>query len=110
MSAALIARKVARLFPDPLQRAEVEGLLDGVGEDRVKLAILKLSGGDIEALGEAAAAAALDWRDVIAWAEYPEQMRAGHGGVAPECAEGRAMRRRDERQLRRWLEEDREPE
>jgi hypothetical protein len=105
MSAALIARKVARLFPEPGERAEAEGILGGVGEDRVRLAILKLSGGDIEALRQAAAGAALDWRDVVAWAEYPEQMRAGHGEVEPGSAEGRAMRRRDERQLRRWLEE-----
>jgi hypothetical protein len=97
--------KLARLFPDPVQQTEVERILDGVGEDRVKLAILKLSGGDIEALRQAAAAAALDWRDVVAWAEYPEQMRAGHGEVEPGSAEGRAMRRRDARQLRRWLEE-----
>src|ERR1039457_4550016 len=39
---------------------------------RVRLAILKLSAGDIEALRRYVKVANEDARDVIAWAEYPE--------------------------------------
>ena len=41
---------------------------------RVRLAILKLAAGDIEALHKYVKVANEDWRDVIAWAEYPQYM------------------------------------
>jgi hypothetical protein len=44
---------------------------------RVHLAILKLSEGDPEKLLDYIEAARIDYRDVLAWAEYPEQLRSG---------------------------------
>src|SRR5438874_13047567 len=43
--------------------------------ERVQLAILKLSGGTEEKLREFLAVAKRDYRDVLFWAEYPEESR-----------------------------------
>ena len=57
-------------------------LLDGYGADpherereRVQLAILKLSAGSEEKMREYVAVAKRDYRDVLFWAEYPEESR-----------------------------------
>ena len=63
-------------------RARVLELLDRYGvesyereRERVQLAILKLSGGTEEKLREFLAVAKRDYRDVLFWAEYPEESR-----------------------------------
>ena len=63
-------------------RARVLELLDSYGvesfereRERVQLAILKLSGGSEEKLREFVAVAKRDYRDVLFWAEYPEESR-----------------------------------
>ena len=71
--------------------------------DRVALACLKLSGGDPVKLKAAVDAALLDYRDVLAWAEYPRQMRLGPN--APADAVQRA-RREDAEEYRRWRAEN----
>ena len=43
--------------------------------ERVQLAILKLSEGNEEKLGEFVAVAKRDYRDVLFWAENPEEAR-----------------------------------
>jgi hypothetical protein len=46
-----------------------------------------------------------DYRDVLAYAEYPEEMKLGFVGMkdlSPE--EAKAVRRRDREQYLRWLE------
>jgi hypothetical protein len=62
--------------------AQVLELLDGYGvepyereRERVQLAILNLSLGDEEKLRENIAVAKQDYRDVLLWAEYPEESR-----------------------------------
>ena len=61
-------------------------LLDGYGADpherareRVQLAILKLSAGSEEKMREYVAVAKRDYRDVLFWAEYPEESRLDTG-------------------------------
>jgi hypothetical protein len=44
-------------------------------EIRVRVAVLKLSDGSLERLQALIAHAKRDYRDVLAWAEYPEEMR-----------------------------------
>ena len=68
-------------FPES-SRARVLELLDRYGvesyereRERVQLAILKLSGGTEEKLREFLAVAKRDYRDVLFWAEYPEESR-----------------------------------
>ena len=72
---------VQKTFPESA-RARVIELLDTYGvepsereRERVQLAILKLSEGNEEKLREFVAVAKRDYRDVLFWAEYPEESR-----------------------------------
>ncbi len=51
---------------------------------RVRLAILKLSEGDIDRLPKLVELAGIDARDVLGEAEYPRQMRHPPGMATPE--------------------------
>jgi hypothetical protein len=62
--------------------ARVLELLDCYGvepdereRERVQFAVLKLSGGSEEKVREYVAVAKRDYRDVLFWAEYPEESR-----------------------------------
>ena len=48
---------------------------------RVQVALLKLCEGKLDKLQRAITEAHGDYRDVLAWAEYPAQMRAPVSGV-----------------------------
>ena len=72
---------VQQTFPEGAHTRVLE-LLDGYGiesyereRERVQLAILKLSEGNEEKLREFVAVAKRDYRDVLFWAEYPEEAR-----------------------------------
>ena|SRR6266568_7756826 len=72
---------VQKTFPEGC-RARVLQVLDGYGvesyereRERVQLAIVKLSAGSEEKLREFIAVAKRDYRDVLFWAEYPEESR-----------------------------------
>ncbi len=72
--------------------------------ERVRLAALKLSDGDLDALRRWVAQAKRDWRDVVAPAEYPEEDRMGAAAMAGLDAVRRwHLRRRDRRQYDAWL-------
>jgi hypothetical protein len=80
-SRKLVLSKIEDVFPDA-ERASVLQMLDRYGlvphepeRERVQLAILKLCEGDKEQLRLAVDDAKSDFRDVLAWAEYPGQMR-----------------------------------
>jgi hypothetical protein len=72
---------VQKALPES-SRARVLDLLDSYGvesyereRERVQLAILKLSAGSEEKLREFVAIAKRDYRDVLFWAENPEEAR-----------------------------------
>ena len=72
---------VQKTFPESAHSRVLE-LLDTYGiesyereRERVQLAILKLSAGNEEKLREFIAVAKRDYRDVLFWAEYPEESR-----------------------------------
>lgn len=72
---------VQKTFPDSAY-ARVLKLLDTYGvepyerdRERVQLAILKLSAGNEEKLREFVAVAKRDYRDVLFWAENPEEAK-----------------------------------
>lgn len=76
-----VERVVRRDFPKGRQ-AEVRTLLEQYGESsgmipppRVRLAILKLSGGDANKVAKYVKDALMDSRDVVAWAEYPRYLK-----------------------------------
>ena len=72
---------VQKTFPES-EHARVLELLDRYGvesyepeRERVQFAILKLSGGNEEKLREFVAAAKRDYRDVLFWADNPDEAR-----------------------------------
>jgi phytoene dehydrogenase-like protein len=105
-----VLRVVRRDFP-PAKRGTVLKLLDEYGSgsgyrerDRVQLAILKLSRGDIDQLRRYVRVARVDYRDVIAPAEYPRFWEIGFEGVERMSpAEVRRLKRDDWRQYQAWL-------
>jgi hypothetical protein len=81
----LVISKAKQLFPDH-DIAEIMQLLDAYGKkcerekERVQLAVLKLSKGDLEELKKMVESAKLDYRDVLCSAEYPKQSSHGFAG------------------------------
>jgi hypothetical protein len=114
-----IARRLSRHWPAAPEQAEARRLLATYGEAehesdvvRVQLAILKLSVGSLQELAAMTAAAKLDYRDVVAWAEYPEELRASWSS-RPTLAESerrdlKHMRARDRAQYEAWLADEHE--
>jgi len=106
---ATVEARARKDFPDA-DVADIMAVLDRYGVQpherevpRVQMAILKLSEGDIDALAREVAAAKADYRDVLAYAEYPAEMALGpftvDGSVAREIA---LARQADKKQYREW--------
>lgn len=74
--------------------------------ERVRLAIVKLSGGALDELAAMTAAAKADYRDVLMWAEYPEESGAawarGFNLSQSERQELMEIRARDRKQYDDW--------
>jgi hypothetical protein len=90
-----VTRAIERDFP-PTDRADVRATLDKytagdgpVPPARVHLAILKLSGGDTSKVVKYVEDARLDYRDVLAWAEYPRYF--AQGGFDTDADEKQAI-------------------
>jgi hypothetical protein len=102
--------KVCQIWPE-LNPTEVIAVLDQYGEEpyerereRVQLGILKLSGGQLERLPSLVDMAKGDYRDVLAYAEYPEEAHISYEvkrKLPPE--EIKAIRNRDREQYLQWL-------
>jgi hypothetical protein len=111
-SRSQVIRKIKRYWPE-MDPDDILRILDRYGEEawegdreRVHLAILKVSEGEFERLEGLIRAAKADFRDVIAWAEYPKELKTGFVGMkalTPE--EARAVREEDRGQYKKWLEE-----
>jgi hypothetical protein len=92
------------------RHGEVLQILDRFGVDpheteqaRVQLAILKLSGGDKGELSRQVAAAKSDFRDLLAYAEYPEQMASGGLAFPANLKRLRQIEEQDREQYLNWL-------
>ena len=77
-----LARKLAQLFSDDSTRSDVIAILDTYGDEdyerepsRVRLAILKSAGNDLKKIEKYTESANQDFRDILAWAEYPRQSK-----------------------------------
>jgi hypothetical protein len=70
---------------------------------RVRVAALKVSGGRLPELERAIAHAQLDYRDVLAWAEYPGAL--GHRTWEMPAADVAQVRAADRAQYLAWLAE-----
>ena len=106
----MVRAKVVQHWPQ-VKPEEVMSILDQYGVEsyemecaRVQLGILKLSEGQRERLPELVKSAKIDYRDLLAYAEYPEEMMLGgvkQRALSPE--ELRAIRQRDRNQYLQWL-------
>jgi len=56
------------------------------GFERIHLAILKISAGDVNKLTEAVALARRDWRDVLMWAEFANDLDAHRKWARKLCS------------------------
>lgn len=105
-----LLRIIARDFP-PEDHTAILELLDTYGSEswhrehhRVRAAVLKLADGDTAQVEICVQGASKDYRDVLAWAEYPNGMKLGHQGPGPEHAEqNRQARNTDWDQYEEWF-------
>lgn len=79
--ASILKKVIKKLFPETDKRQRVTEILERYGnaswqheENRVRLAILKLAGVNTEMIQYFTVQACRDYRDVLAMAEYPNQM------------------------------------
>ena len=104
-----VIRIVRRDFAN-IPEAEVLAILDEYGtarwhhgRDRVQLAVLKLAAGDTQALLTYLSMALQDFRDVLAYAEYPTDSQNGWDyKYGP--GEHERVYEEDWKQYREWLE------
>jgi len=104
----LVIAKAKQCFPNEDQE-KIMGILDlyhGPEKERVQIAILKLSGGDLEDLRTEVETAKRDYRDVLAYAEFPEEMNQWALSDKEEVSEEeeKRMRERDRQQYIDWLQ------
>lgn len=112
LTQAVVDRIVAALFPEqPGLAHEVLARYGRPGIDReilrVRVAALRVSEGNLAKLEKTVAAALVDYRDVLAWAEYPVEL------VNPTwdmpAADVTRIRAADRLQYRDWLARFAEP-
>ena len=102
-----VLAKVRQEFPHS-EAEEVLAILETYGEfdyererKRVQLAILKLSEGNIDKLRANVKIAKQDYRDVLAYAEYPSEMRYPTWRMEAQKVE--TIRQTDRKQYQEWL-------
>jgi hypothetical protein len=114
-----VARRVERLWVGEEDRRRVREALATYGredyereQERVRLAILKVGEGTVEQVLTLVSTAKRDYRDVLLWAEYPEQGRADWSRrmelTQAEKDRLAEIRRRDRQQYEEWLKQSEE--
>ncbi|MEJ2132166.1 MAG: hypothetical protein P8Y95_11235 [Gammaproteobacteria bacterium] len=105
-----LTRKLRAVFPDGLERKRVWTILEAYGgeegeqePERVRLAILKLSGAEPKRIETYTQLAKQDFRDIIAWAEYPRQSKRWS---LPEGPRRRRLVEADRAEYEAWLSEE----
>jgi hypothetical protein len=103
----LVLKKLRDCFPEPAKADEALAILDTYGtetwhreKDRVHLALLKISQGDIDKLRLYTRGAQSDYRDTLIPAEFQEESQASSKTPAAEMV---AIRKRDREQYEEWL-------
>jgi predicted Fe-Mo cluster-binding NifX family protein len=103
----LVMEKAKDVFPKE-DVSKIMSILDEYGvesyeqeRERVQLAILKLSEGDMKELKESVKAAKQDYRDVLAYAEFPLEMKSETLKLDAEKA--KEIREKDRKQYLEWL-------
>jgi predicted Fe-Mo cluster-binding NifX family protein len=103
----LVLKKVKDVFPKE-DTSKIMSILDQYGVDsyerereRVQIAILKLSEGKMKELEEGVKAAKQDYRDVLAWAEFPLEMKEEAGTL--DAQKAKEIKEKDRKQYLEWL-------
>jgi hypothetical protein len=108
--AKLLSWIMIALFPNELERKRVEKVLKkhGTGdyyrEARVGLAVLKLAGTQLERIEYYIGQADVDYRDVLAMAEYPGQMRQPYSLKEEDPDRYAQIMEEDRKQYEEWIE------
>src|SRR5207253_8857119 len=102
----LVKDKIGKYFPgEEYQSIFAEFTTNGINDERIQLAVSKLSEGKLEKLREFIGAAKIDSRDVLAWAEYPEEFSEPTWNLDAETV--KQLRERDKQQYLDWLYSER---
>lgn len=105
-----INAKVSKLWPAHVGEAlAVLAEYSGLEANRVRLAALRLCDGTLDSLRRCIEASNTDYRDVLAWAESPREMKAGAGPWPMTLEQQRARRRireADHQEYTNWLASD----
>lgn len=102
----LVITKAKDCFPNEnlqqvLSILNLYGLEEHEGEvERVQIAILKLSENDLQQLKEAVQEAKRDYRNVLAWAEFPDELLASTWEMNNKVND---IRNKDKKQYLDWL-------
>ena len=103
-----VIRIIQRDYP-PEQFDAVMSILNNYGTEdgqhsisRVRLAVLKIADGDLQALRREIDVAKRDYRDVLAYAEYPEYMLKVSPSAEPAEVERERIIRADWKQYQFW--------
>jgi hypothetical protein len=103
----LVLKKLRDCFPDAAKAEEALAILDTYGteswhreKDRVQLALLKISDGDLEKLSLYTRGAQSDYRDTLVSAEFYEESQASS---KTPSAEMKVIRKRDQENYEAWL-------
>lgn len=103
----LVMRKAKEVFPGE-DTSKIIGILDQYGvkphekeRERVQLAILKLSDGEMEKLQKEVGVAKKDYRDVLVYAEHPLWLRSPK--PLEDTPEAKEISERDRKQYLDWL-------
>ncbi len=109
-SREMVIKKSKEIFPHE-STSKILQILDDYGaqsyeaeRERVHIAILKLSDGELEKLHKYVKIAKEDYRDVLGYAEYPLEMRAETWRMDAQAAE--EIRKKDRKQYLEWLNEN----
>lgn len=104
-----LERKLAEAFPSEDLRDAARARLMRYGRqdwhrepERVRLAILKLAGSDLVAIDRRVAAAGVDYRDILAEAEYPAYSKLPPG-IDSSSPAAQAAIRSDKQQFMDWI-------
>ena len=107
---ALLECKLGVMFPDDFIRRRVRKVLQVYGSEvherepgRVRLAILKLAGAELRSVEKYTGYAREDYRNILAWAEYPRQAREW---VMPDADEKQKMIEADLTEYENWLHDN----
>ena len=98
----LLSKKLDILFPDIAARKDAIDILSEYRQEglRVKLAILKLSGSDLDKIIDLTDTAKHDYRDILSWAEYPRQSK---NWSIPDGDKKQQLVEQDSAEYQEWL-------